>query len=133
MAILSFHAATTLAAYRGVYISGTFTVAYPAATSVGNSTLPIGVTIDSNEDTTTGVAVACAGEQAELFFNDSVTAGSIVGLDTSGRGIPVTTGATSTAVSAPATYIGVLLDEKVDLTGTIAKILVMPGLTRVTA
>ena len=131
--IHSFKIADTISAYRGVYLSAANTVALPGTGCTTNgAVLPIGVTVDSSNRTATGVAVACAGEIAKLYFNDSVGAGLLVGLDASGRGVPVTTGLTSTAISAPCAYLGVLLGAKVNTTGTVAEVLVMPGLTRIT-
>lgn len=132
MAIYSFNVADTIAAYRGVIIASTNTVSAPTG-ATGTATLPIGITVNACAATATGVSVAGPGEIARLYFNDSVTSGSIVGLDTSGRGIPITTGATSTAISICSAYVGVLVDAKVNSTGTIARVLIMPGLTRGTA
>jgi len=110
----SFKAATTLSAYRAVYISAEDTVAH--ANSAG--ALVIGVTIDVNQDTTTGVPVRVAGV-ADLFFNQTISAGAEVGVDTAGRGVVLSDTITSRS-------IGYAM-EAVDATGTIAKIVIHPG------
>lgn len=118
--LVSFKTATTLSAYR-IVASGTsgaeMTVIYPAAATV----LPIGVTADQAQDLT--VAVALGGQIAKVFFNDTCTTGTLVAADTSGRGIPI--GTVGTAGSA---YIGVLVGPNVSSTGTIANVLIQPGI-----
>lgn len=127
----SFKVASTLAAHRVVAAnsSGNNTVIYPAATSV----LPLGITKDTVLDTNEGIRVAGPGEIAKLFFNDTVAAGGLVGFDTQGRGVPVTSGATSTAISAGAGVIGILVGAAVATTGTIADVYILPNIIRVTA
>lgn len=126
----SFQVADTLAAYRGVIASTTTAneVIYPASTH----DLPIGITLDTVVDTTSSIPVALNGI-AKLYFNDSVVTGGLVGLDSSGRGVPFALAETSTAISAPAAYIGVLIDPKVADTGAIARIIINPGYDRVSA
>lgn len=125
--VLGFDVATTLATQRVVAgVTGTaMAVQYP----VTNTSLPIGVTIDTVLDTTNGIPVQCNG-LAYLFFNDTVAAGELVGSDTSGRGIPFSLAQTSTAISSPASYVGLLMDASVAATGTIARVLIMPGFDR---
>lgn len=108
----SFKVATTLAAYRGVYISAANTVAYQNTLT----SYPIGTTLNTVDDTTQALAVQLDGP-AKLTFNDTVSAGALVGLDTSGRGIPFV-GATGTFYS-----VGRVLTA-VSATGTVADILI---------
>lgn len=118
--VQSFKVATTLAAQRGVYLNGTAnTVAYPNTTAA----LPIGVTNDDVTDTNQGIAVVTAGI-TKLLFNDTVTSGAKVALDSSGRGVPYAEGSTTSDEA----YIGVLVDASVGATGTIANVLVQPGI-----
>lgn len=114
---LSFKVAATLAAYRGVFLNGTAsTVGYPTTTA----SAPIGVTTDTVLNTSMGIPVATSGERY-LEFNDSVTSGALVALNAAGQGVPaVGTTLTNTYV------IGRLIGEKVNSTGTVAKILVFP-------
>ena len=126
-AVNSFLVASTLAARRAVAVTAAETVGYPA----NAQTLPIGITLDTVLDTTSSVPVACAGEIAELLFNDTVSAAGLVGVDSSGRGIPFTLADTTTALTLANAYIGVLLGPAVAATGTIARVLINPGLDRV--
>lgn len=114
--VQSFGVASTLTTQRGVYVSAANTVAYPSA----NTDLPIGITNDDVTDTNQAISVVTGGI-TKLLFNDTVTAGAKVALDTSGRGVPATASETST-------YVGVLVGETVAATGTIANVLVQPGL-----
>ncbi len=124
---LSFRVAATLDAYRCVALNGTAeTVGYPA----NPQTLPIGVTIDTVKDITQGIPVAGPGSIAKLYFNDSVTSGSLVASDTSGRGVPIAHQVTATSSTLSAAYLGVLITAKVNTTGTIADIFVLPGFIR---
>lgn len=122
---LSFKVIATLAAQRFVSaISGNANaVEYPPA---GNA-LPLGITIQDVKDATQAIPVAGIGQIAPLLFNDTVTAGTLVASDSSGRGIPFVLAATTTALTLPSAYGGILMDAKVDLTGTIANVLVQPG------
>ena len=126
-AVNSFLVASTLAARRAVAITAAETVGYPANAQA----LPIGITLDTVLDTTSSIPVACAGEIAELLFNDTVGAAGLVGIDSSGRGIPFTLADTTTALTLANAYIGVLLGPAVAATGTIARVLINPGLDRV--
>jgi len=122
--IHSFKVDATLEAYRFVALTGTAnTVGYPNA----NTRLPIGITIDTVKEITQGIPVACVGEIAKLFFNDTVSAGGLVASDTSGRGVPFTLAATTTSVTLSAAYGGILVGAAVSATGTLADVLVMPG------
>lgn len=128
IAPVSFKVATTLAAYRVVTLSTSAadTVKYPASTSRPF----IGITTDTVLDTTGAISVAIAGI-AKLYFNDTCTTGGLVSADTSGRGIArAAFGATSTAITSTAAYIGVLCGPTVAATGTIADVLIMPGFER---
>ena len=115
--VCSFNVAATLSAYCGVYLNGTAnTVGYPTTTA----SQPIGVLTDVVLDTNQAIPVQVDGI-ADLLFNDSVASGELVALDSSGRGVP------SVALTASVTYvIGRLIGAKVNTTGTVAKILVMP-------
>lgn len=127
-AVNSFLVASTLAARRAVAMNGTGeTVGYPADAQ----TLPIGITLDTVLDTTSSIPVACAGEIAELLFNDTVAAGALVGVDTNGRGIPFTLANTTTALTLANAYIGVLVGPAVAATNTIARVLINSGFDRV--
>lgn len=113
----SFEVAATLSAYRGVFLNGTGnTVGYPTNTASG----PIGITLDTVLDTTQLIPVQTEG-LAKLEFNDSVTSGALVALDSSGRGVAAAgTTLTNTYV------IGRLIGDKVNTTGTVADVLVFP-------
>lgn len=125
--VLSFKVASTLAAYRAVAM-GTVaqTVIYPGSAQA----LPIGVTIDTVKDITQGIQVAVCGSIARLQFNDSVSAGALVASDTSGRGVLHTLPTTATSSTLAAAYLGVLLSAKVESTGTVADVFIMPGFSR---
>lgn len=126
----SFKVATTLAAQRIVTpTTGTaWTVKYPDTVT----SLPIGVTIDTVLDITGAIPVQVFGI-AKVLFNDTVTSGQLVGSDTSGRAIPFSLALTSTAISAPAAYLGQLIGPTIGLTGTIADVFIRPGFDRVSA
>lgn len=118
----SFKVLTTLTAQRVVMHNSTaHTVLYPDTTGV----LPLGVTLDDVKDTTGSIPVQVNGK-AKLFFNDTVTAGKLVGFDTSGRGVPFTPNVTTTGLTLPSGVIGTLIDASVAATGTIAQILINP-------
>lgn len=92
---------------------------------------PVGVTLDTVRDTTGTIPVKGVGERALLFFNDTVTAGQLVGADTSGRGVPYTVAAdTTTSLTITSAYIGPLIGPSVAVTGTIAEVLVSPGIAK---
>lgn len=117
IAPVSFKVQATLSAYRGVAnLTGTAdTVKYPAAASEG----PIGITTDTVLDTTGAIPVAIGGI-AKLYFNDTVTSGSLVALDSSGRGVP------HVNVTAGSFVLGKLIGPTVGATGTIADVLIQP-------
>jgi hypothetical protein len=123
---LSFKVAATLAAYRWVAHNGTEnTVGYPT----GPTVLPIGITQDTVKDTNQAIPVKGVGRISKLTFNDTVASGGLVASDVSGFGIPFVTGLTATTTSFTLTaYGGILLDAKVNLTGTVANVLIQPGL-----
>lgn len=117
----TFKVAATLTSQRGVYLNGTANVvAYPDTTT----SLPVGITIDDVTDTNQGISVAHVGAIAKLYFNDTVTSGALVQLDTSGRGVPFVE---ASATGDTRAYIGVLLDATIAATGTIANVLIQPG------
>ena len=119
--VKSFKVASTLAANRIVTIlTGTAnSVEYPAA-STGNPC--IGVTLSDVKDTTGSVPVKVAGI-AEVYFHDTCAAG-LVGADSSGRGVPFS------AVTGTASYVGILVGPAVAATGTIAQVLIQPGVAK---
>lgn len=124
--VQSFKVASTLSAYRGVGISAAETVGYPA----NNQKLPVGITLDTVKDATQAIPVALDGI-APLEFNDTCTAGALVALNSSGQGVPYTgLGATSTAITLPSAFIGVLVGATVAATGTVANVLIRPGYDR---
>jgi len=126
----SFKVSTTLSAYRVVSLLSITanTVAYPES-----SQYPfIGVTNDTVRDVNTAIPVQTHG-RAKLYFNDTCTAGNLVGSDSSGRGIPFSLPNTTTSVSLASQYIGILLGASVAATGTVAEILVNPGFVRTSA
>lgn len=117
VAPISMKVSTTLSAYRAVApVSGTArTVAYPSSAAVP----VIGITTDTVLDTTGSIPVAISGV-AKLYFNDTVTSGGLVALDSSGRGVP------HVNVTAGSYVIGHLLGATVAATGTIAEVLINP-------
>ena len=115
---ISMKVATTLAAYRGVTsVTGTgYTCKYPAAAT----DRPFGITVDTVLDTTASIPVAIAGI-AQLYFNDSCASGTMVALDSSGRGVP------HVNTTAGSYVVGILISDTVAATGTIGKVLIQPG------
>lgn len=123
----SFKVATTLAAYRCVAITGNHLVGYPADAQK----LPIGITKNTVRDIKEAIPVAGPGERAMLYFNDTATSGDYVASDTSGRGVKWTPGAnTTTAFTATSAFVGILCGPTIGLTGTIAEVFIVPGLSR---
>lgn len=117
----SYNVSATLSAYRGVALTGTaHNVGYPEAVT----RMPIGITIDDVKDINQGISVAGPGNIAKLYFNQTVSSGALVAVDTSGRGIVFTAAGTTTSSNA---YLGVLVGPDIGATGTIAQVLVMPG------
>lgn len=129
--IHSFDVLTTLAAQRIVVAStgNAHTVQYPDTIT----SLPIGITIDTVLDTNNSIPVAGIGEIAYLYYNDTVTSGGLVASDSSGRGIPFSLAMTSTAISRPSAYLGLLIGPTIGGTGTVARTLIQPGFDRVSA
>ena len=118
--VQSFKVASTLTTQRGVYLNGTAnTVAYPNTTSA----LPVGITNDDVTDTNQAISVVTGGI-TKLYFNDTVTSGTKVSLDSSGRGVPYSEGSTTSDEA----YVGILVGESVAATGTIANVMVQPGI-----
>lgn len=123
----SFKVAATLAAQRIVALTGTAnTAGYPE----NNQRLPIGITLDTVNDTNQHIPVAMPGEIAKLYFNDTVSSGGLVAADSSGRGVPFTLANTTTALTLASAYAGILVDDAVAATGTIANVLIAPGYDR---
>jgi len=119
IAPISMKVNATISAYRIVTaLTGTAnTVKVPASASE----LPMGITLDTVLDTTASIPVASgAGSIAKLYFNDTVTSGSYVASDSSGRGVP------HANVTAGSFVIGVLIGASVAATGTIADVLINP-------
>jgi len=113
----SYKVATTLAAQRIVYVSDVNTVAYLNTIA----SLPIGVTIDTVEDTTQAIPVQENGI-ARIYANDTFSAGDLVSGDASGRAIPYT--------AAPGTatcFVGVAL-EACAATGTVVQVNINPNM-----
>lgn len=127
--IQNFKVATTLAAQRIVVLNGTAgTVAYPT----NLQKLPIGITLDDVKDITQGIPVAGLGSIARLYFNDSIAAsGDLVASDSSGRGVPYALPNTTASATLSAAFVGVLVGAAVNVTGTIADVLVCPQFGRV--
>ena len=123
----SFNVAATLLTQRIVsHVTGTAnTVQYHQTLSA----LPVGVTVDTVLDTTNAIPVQLNG-RAFVHFNDTCAAGELVTGDTSGRGIAFSLAQTSTAISAPAAYLGILIGPTIAATGTIAEVLIQPGFDR---
>lgn len=123
----SFKVTTTLAAQRIVsHVTGT---AWTVQLHQTLTALPVGVTIDTVKDTTDAIPVQLSGI-AYVEFNDTVTSGQLVTGNTAGQAVPFSLAQTSTAISAPAAYLGILVGPSVAATGTIAKVLINPGFDR---
>lgn len=114
IAPISFKVSATLAAYRIVTVNTAlaYGVAYPSAATIR----PIGVTTDTVLDTTGSIPVATSGI-VKVYFNDSITTGSLVAADSSGRGV------LHASVSAGSYAVGILVGPSVNTTGTIADVL----------
>ena len=123
--VQSFRVASTIGAQRIVAITAAQTVGFPA----NNQALPVGITLDTVLDTTSSIPVACSGI-AKLFFNDTVSAAGLVQADSSGRGVPFSTAATTTALTLASAYVGILVGDAVAATGTIAEVFIRPGFDR---
>lgn len=126
----SFDVLTTLAAWRIVVAStgNASTVQYPDTIT----SLPLGITVDTVLDTSNAIPVQMNG-LAYCFFNDTVTSGGLVASDSSGRAIPFSLAMTSTAISRPSAFVGILVGPTIAATGTIAQIAIHPGFDRVSA
>lgn len=119
----SFLSNAALSAYRVVAVSAAQTVGYPADSAV----LPIGITADMCSATGTSIPVYGPGQIAKLYFNDSCAAGALVAADSSGRGVLFTLQSTTTSSTLSAAYIGVHLGAKVEDTGTLSDVFILPG------
>lgn len=119
IAPVSFKVRATLAAYRIVIAdtAGAGFVGYPSAAGVA---LPLGVTANDVKDTNESIPVIMGGI-AKVYFNDTMSSGSLVAADSSGRGVK------HVDVTAGSAYVGVLIGNAVTQTGTIADVLVNPG------
>ena len=126
--IHSFKVAATLAAQRVVagVTASAMTVQYPGS----NQNIPIGITKDTVLDTNEAIPVACVGEIAELYFNDTCGANELVASDSSGRGVPFTLANTTTALTLASAFVGINIGSAVAATGTVSKVLIMPGFDR---
>lgn len=126
----SFDVLTTLAAQRIVVAStgNAHTVQYPDTIT----SLPLGVTVDTVLDTTNAIPVQMNG-LAYVLFNETMASGGLVASDSSGRGIPFSLAMTSTSISRPSAYLGVLVGAAVAITGTVAQVAIHPGFDRVSA
>ena len=105
----------TLTAYRGVVLSAANTVKHADTVTA----LPLGITGDDVLAADAGVPVYVAGI-AKLYFNDTVTTGGLVALDSVGRGVA------HSDVTAGSYVIGSLIGPTVAATGTIAEVLINP-------
>jgi len=115
---LSFKVQSTLAAQR---IVCAFTGSADTVKLCDSSTsFPLGVTLDTVNDTTSSIPVQTDGK-AKVFFNDTATSGERIASDSSGRAVPFT------AATVTAAYVGTLIGPDVALTGTIAFIHINPG------
>ena len=110
----SFKAATTLAAYRAVYVSAANTVAYVNTIS----SAIIGVSMNSIGDTVQSIPIQLDGI-ARIVCNDTFAAGALISADTAGKGVPYA------AVTAPTSFIGVAL-EACAATGTVVQVVINP-------
>lgn len=124
--VQSFKVATTLAAQRIVGITAAETCGYPT----NNQMLPIGITMDTVKDTNQLIPVQMPGEIAKLYFNDTISAGGLVSSDSSGRGVPFSLAATTTALTLASAYVGILVGAAVAATATVANVLIAPGYGR---
>lgn len=120
--VKSFKCGSTIAAQRIVsFVTGTaFSVEFADTTSAHR----IGVTLDQSRGPSSSdqsVPVALDGEH-KVMFNDTCTSGGLVSSDSNGKAVPYE------AASVGAAYVGYLVDTSVAATGTIAKILVKPGI-----
>ncbi len=117
VAPISMKVATTLSAYRIVcnLTSTANAVKYPASVAE----MPIGVTADTVLDTTGAIPVIVSGI-AKVYFNDTVTTGSLVAADSSGQAVPYVNN------TAGGYVVGVLIGPTVAATGTIAEIKIQP-------
>jgi hypothetical protein len=125
--VISANVLTTLSAFR--FVTGATATAQGVIYPPSVSALLIGVTTDTVLDTVNSIPVQTDGTPY-VFFNDTMAAGELVSSDTSGRGIPFTLAATSTAISGPANYGGMLWGAAVGTTGAIEKIVFRPGFDR---
>lgn len=115
---LSFKVATTIGAYLGVVMSTS--TANTVKVAAAASELPIGITLNTVKDTTSSIPVAGPGNIARLQFNDTVTSGKLVALNSAGQGVP------HVDVTAGSYVIGTLVGPTVAATGTIADVLINP-------
>jgi hypothetical protein len=119
---LSFGVNLTVPAYR-IVAPGTSGSEYKAIYPASAAVIPMGVSLDTVKDTGGSLPVAGPGNIAKVLFNDTCTTGTLVASDSSGRGIPI--GTLATGGSA---YVGYLVGPSVSSTGTIADVLIMPGI-----
>lgn len=114
----SFKVRSTLLAYRIVTAdtAGSNFCIYPSAATVA----PIGITMDTVKDTTCSIPVAGPGQIQKLYFNETMSSGSLVAADSSGRGVP------HVDTTAGSYVIGKLLGPGIALTGTVADVMIMP-------
>jgi len=112
---ISLRPTSTIPANRIVGLNSANTVGYCTA----STQMPLGISLDTVLDTTASLPIQLNGI-GRLYFNDSVTAGALIGCNSNGCGIPYVA-TTNTTYS-----IGILLGASVDKTGTIAEILINP-------
>jgi len=114
---ISFKVRATLSAYRIVAhdTAGAGFVVYPSAASAQ----PIGITVNDVKDINESIAVCLSGPQ-KCYFNDTMSSGSLVASDSSGRAVP------HVDVTAGSYIIGRLMGNAVTQTGTLALVNVNP-------
>ena len=115
--IESFDVAATLLSQR--IMSQTTATAWAVKYPASAAEVAFGVSVDTVIDATCQIPVQITGV-AKILFNQTVAVGALVASDSSGRGV------VHTDVTAGSYYIGTLL-ETVNATGTIAKVLINPG------
>ena len=120
IAALSFKASITICAERILTMLTATADTVKLAAAV--SELPIGIGLDNVLDTGAAVPVAGPGNIAPLYFNDTVGSGRMVASDASGRGV------LHVDITAGSYVVGMLVGPTVAATGTIAEVLIKPGI-----
>lgn len=127
--IQSFQAFTTIPAYR---IVGMATTTHANYVGIADTTtiMPLGVSKDTVLDTGSSIPIAGPGEIARLSFGDSCAVGGYVKAGANGQGLPFALSGL-TVTGAHAWGLGVLVGPaKVEVTGSVADVFVMPFAVR---